>query len=73
MKQQTTAYDPDDRFISANEVTRLTSLSRSTLNRMVEGNRFPAPYQLGPARLAWSHKQVRSWMQRVSGGTADAD
>ena len=47
-------------FLPVREVVKRTSLSRSTINRMVEKGEFPKPVQLN-GRKAWIDREVVDW------------
>ena len=42
-------------------------IGRTTLWRMVQSGRFPAPVRLGPNITAWRVEDVRDWMNRQQG------
>lgn len=52
---------PGDCLLSVAQVTAKTSLSRSTIYRMVEANKFPAPVQVTDFRVAWWLSEVEAW------------
>ncbi len=43
-------------------VTDRTSLSRTTLWRMVRRGEFPKPVQVSPGRIAWPEVAVNNWI-----------
>lgn len=45
------------------EVRRLTGLSRSTINRMVNRGEFPAPVEDGQRAVAWRKREVLAWIE----------
>ena len=51
-----------DRMLTVAEVSRVTSLSRTTLYRMVERGQFPAPRRISAARVAWRESVVQAWL-----------
>lgn len=51
-----------DILVDANEVRRLTSLSRTTIWKLVLENQFPKPIQLTPSRKAWRRSLVLAWI-----------
>jgi predicted DNA-binding transcriptional regulator AlpA len=51
-----------DRLISKKEVTRLTSLSGTTIWRLARAGQFPAPIQLSRGRVAFLQSQVTAWI-----------
>ena len=51
------------RLISLNEACRLTSMSRTMLNRYRAEGRFPVPVDLGDRRIAFVRVEVLAWIQ----------
>ena len=51
------------RLISFRDVVGRTSLTRPTLERMVEDNLFPAPIRITPKRLAFDEAAVEAWIR----------
>lgn len=49
-------------LLRATQVQNITTLDRSTIDRLVAGERFPAPVQVSPRRKAWRSEDVRSWL-----------
>jgi prophage regulatory protein len=49
-------------LISLNEACRLTSMSRSMLNRYRAERRFPAAVDLGDRRVAFVRAEVVEWV-----------
>jgi predicted DNA-binding transcriptional regulator AlpA len=65
----------DDRFISREEVKRLTGMSRYLID-MLEGNGdFPKRIQVGQRRVYWSYEEVQQHLRdrrlRRSGANFD--
>lgn len=50
-------------FLSRQQVEELTSLSRSTLYRLIDRGAFPAQVQLSPGRSVWVASEVLSWVE----------
>lgn len=54
-------------LISLNEASRLTSLSRATLNRHRANGMFPEAVPLGQKRVAFVRAEVEKWiMDRIA-------
>lgn len=49
-------------LLSLNDAVRLTSLSRSMLNRYRSEGRFPKAVSLGEKRIAFVAAEVRAWI-----------
>lgn len=52
---------PGDCLLSVSQVTAKTSLSRSTIYRMVEAGKFPAPVHVTEFRVAWWLSEIDAW------------
>mgnify|MGYP001418151521 FL=1 len=52
----------DIRVLPLSEVIETTTISRSTLFRMVEEGSFPAPRQIGKRRVGWLSDEVQAWL-----------
>lgn len=58
-------------LVSLNDAARMTSLSRSMLNRYRAEGRFPAAVSLGERRVAFVASEVRQWIhERVAARSA---
>lgn len=53
----------DDQLLRIQDVVRLTTLSRSSVNLWVATNRFPKPIPLSTTIKVWPAKVVRAWIQ----------
>ncbi len=49
-------------LISCREVVGRTSLSRTTLWRLVRSGSFPRSIRISPGRVAWSASAVNEWI-----------
>lgn len=49
-------------FLTPKTVCKLTSLSRSTLDRIVASGDFPQPVRITQRRLAYRADEVEAWM-----------
>ncbi|QPB22008.1 AlpA family phage regulatory protein [Rhizobium sp. 007] len=50
-------------LISPKEVTRLTTLSRTQIDRYRADGRFPMPVIIGPKRMAYVRAEVIAWIK----------
>ena len=50
-------------FMTPKAVCQRTSLSRSTLDRLVAAGAFPQPIRLTDRRLAYDAAAIEAWMQ----------
>lgn len=56
------ANDNQPRLISINDVARLTSLSRTSINNFRRDGIFPAAVSLGDKRIAFVRAEVEKWI-----------
>ena len=59
-------------LISLNDACRMTSMSRSMLNRYRSEGRFPVAVDLGDRRVAFVRKEVTDWIHAKIGARAAA-
>ena len=52
----------DDRILDPKELLERIPLDRSTVWRMVQEGRFPAPIRLTPFRIGWRWSAVLAWL-----------
>lgn len=51
------------RLISLNDVCKMTSMSRTMINRYRAEGRFPLAVDLGERRVAFVREEVEAWVQ----------
>jgi predicted DNA-binding transcriptional regulator AlpA len=56
----------DDRFLTANKVSELTTFSRATIDRKVRTGEFPQPIHISERRKVWAYSAVVEWMTTVA-------
>jgi predicted DNA-binding transcriptional regulator AlpA len=54
-------------FYRLSDITRITSLSRSTIYRRISEGRFPAPIHLGGRASAWPSADLQAWIDDPEG------
>lgn len=60
-------------LISFKDVVKRTSLTRPTLERMVEDRQFPAPIRITQKRLAFEEAAVEAWIrEKIQSVTQEA-
>jgi len=59
-----------DRLIYLSEVCATTSLSRSTIYRMIDRCEFPQQVQISRNRVAWYQSQIEQWLRNPMGWVA---
>lgn len=55
----------DDQLLRINEVSKLTTLSKSSINLWVAQDRFPKPINLSKTVKVWRLRDVRDWAERM--------
>ena len=53
---------PTERLLPPAVVMDRTSLSRTTLWRLVRAGQFPKPAQVSPGRVAWAEGAIQGWI-----------
>ena len=59
-------------LVSLNEACRMTSMSRTMLNRYRAEKRFPVAVNLGDRRVAFVRSEVTAWVQQKIAARASA-
>ena len=57
-----------DRFIRLDEVKRRVGLGKTMIYRLIQEERFPAPYKLSPFASRWSDREIIAWIADVKDG-----
>ena len=62
--------EPLDRLLKIKQVTALTGLSESTIDRRIEDGTFPKALRIGPRATRWRESAIREWLDglKPSGG-----
>ena len=60
-----------EKLYSIQDVCEATSLSRSTIEDLVENNEFPKPFPISRRRRAWYAKDVDQWIDIKRQGEED--
>ena len=53
------------RIIRLKEVIKMTGLSRSSIYRMMNENRFPKSVNLGFRSVGWLEEDLHGWLQSI--------
>jgi prophage regulatory protein len=61
----------DDQLLRINDVTKLTTLSKSCINLWVAQGRFPKPIPLSKTLKVWRLKEVRLWTEKMHQVTSE--
>lgn len=59
-------------LISLNDACKITSMSRTMINRYRKSGRFPAAVELGEFRVAFVRSEVTAWVQAKISARASA-
>jgi len=52
-------------LIRRRDVLHFTSLSQSSLYRLMKESRFPRPVRISPRCVAWKSEEVEDWIDRL--------
>ena len=52
-----------DRFMRERDVLDATSLSRTTLWRIMKSGQFPRPVRISPGRVGWRESAIIAWQE----------
>ena len=55
---------PLGRLLTIRDVSRETTLHRTTIYRHVDAGTFPKPIHLGRRRIAWSESTIDEWKRK---------
>ena len=53
-------------ILKINQVTAMTSLSRSTIYAAINENRFPRQIRLSTRRVGWRRSDIEEWMNNAA-------
>lgn len=59
------------KLLTAEQVTELTGLSRTSVWRLERAGEFPSRVRLSPNRVAWRADELQEWVEGLPRGTAD--
>jgi prophage regulatory protein len=57
----------NNQLLRIQEVSRLTSLAKSTINLWVAQGKFPKPVLLSPTIKVWQKEQLSEWIDNAFG------
>jgi prophage regulatory protein len=55
-----------NQLIRIKDVSKLTTLARSTIWAKVANNEFPAPIRLSPAICVWRESEIERWINKCA-------
>jgi prophage regulatory protein len=57
-----------ERLLKLDEVKRRVGLGKSMIYRLIQEERFPAPYKLAGTASRWSDREIVAWIDEVKDG-----
>jgi len=60
--------DPADRLIRLDEVKCRVGLGKTMIYRLIQQQRFPAPYKISKFASRWSEREIVAWIDAVKDG-----
>ena len=51
-------------ILSRKEVEQTTSISRTSIYRLMSNGQFPKPIRLSPNRVGWLAEDINNWLQK---------
>lgn len=55
--------ETNDRVLRIKAVLGKTGLSRATIYREINANRFPKPKKIGPRAVGWPESAINRWLE----------
>ncbi len=52
-----------DRLLRRRQVEEITSMSRSSIYRLMQDGEFPRPVKVGPAAVRWRASDIMAWLE----------
>lgn len=59
------------RILKLKEIQPIVKLSRSSIYRLMDMNKFPKPIKIGDRSIAWRQQDIESWLQTRTGANHD--
>ena len=54
----------ENKALSLSDVKRLTSLSKSTIYRLIKAGEFPKAIKITARRVAWRAAEINGWLEQ---------
>jgi prophage regulatory protein len=58
--------DTTDYLLPRKTVEKLSGLSRATIYRLIQQNKFPRPLSIGTGSVRWRQSDVVAWQQSLT-------
>ena len=68
MKMKELLNQSENRLLRINDVVKLTTLSKSTINLWEATSRFPKSISLSPTIKVWTLESINKWVESQGGG-----
>jgi len=65
MKSKDLITQSDDQLLRINDVAKLTTLSKSSINLWTAQGRFPKPITLSKTVKVWTFKSIKAWANQM--------
>ena len=52
-----------DRLLRRRQVEEITSMSRSSIYRLMQEGEFPRPVKIGPSAVRWRASDLTAWLE----------
>ena len=52
-----------NRLLRRRQVEEITSMSRSSIYRLMQHGEFPLPVRVGPAAVRWRESDIKRWSE----------
>ncbi len=52
-----------DRLLRRRQVEEITSMSRSSIYRLMQDGEFPRPVKVGPSAVRWRASDITAWLE----------
>lgn len=62
------SLDQPERFLKLEEVKRRVGLGKSMIYRLIQEEKFPAPYKLSAFASRWSEREIVAWIDEIKDG-----
>ncbi|QWD65338.1 AlpA family transcriptional regulator [Polynucleobacter sp. MWH-Aus1W21] len=68
MKMKELLNQSENQLLRINDVVKLTTLSKSTINLWEATSRFPKSISLSPTIKVWTLESINKWVESQGGG-----
>ena len=61
-----TAHQPTDFLLRRREVEKQAGISRASIYRLIQANKFPASVSLGTGAVRWKQSDITAWQSSLT-------